>query len=202
MTLRSNGSLLVIAEVAALLLFSSSSALWPQAPLQVVDANDSVLGPVIGLRTDGSSGVGGYFFMYDQGGESAMLVLETPNRIVGPRTNIYLYYTSISCDNTPAVASLIDCCPPPLISTVIPDLDQLWDIDLTSTLNPLVTARRPIGSSQSSGACEILSPTNYLGHPVSAWGTLDFTAPLRLVRNPFIFGDDFSSGNLEAWSNY
>jgi hypothetical protein len=51
-------------------------------------------------------------------------------------------------------------------------------------------------------SCETMPPEQVLGLPVSLWGTLNFTPPLRIERNPFIFGDDFSSENLEAWSNY
>lgn len=188
--------------LSLLSMLTFSSVALAQAPLQLVDANATVLGPIVGPRFDSSSNVNGYFFLYDQGGQSALLVVETPDRIVGQRSGIYLYYTSVACDNTPAVATMIDCCAPPLMSIVIPSLNQLWVIDQTATVSPLVTARRPIGSTQSLGVCEVFAPVNFNGHPVTLWGTLDMETPLLIERNPFLFGDDFSSGNPTAWSNY
>ncbi|MEO8275816.1 MAG: hypothetical protein ABI639_06320 [Thermoanaerobaculia bacterium] len=191
-------SLALIGSIAAVL----SAEAIAQAPLQVVDSNGTLLGPVIGTRPDSSGNLYGYYFVYDQGGQSAVLVAENSGRLVGQRSQIYLYFTSINCDNAPAVATMIDCCAAPLLPIVIPNLNELWRIDQTATVDPLVVARRPIGTTQSSGACELLAPANYNGHPVTSFGTLNFVPPISVERNPFLFGDDFSSVSLDAWSNY
>ena len=167
---------------------------------EVVDANDTVLGPVVGIRQMGA-GETGYFFAFDLGGQSALLLADNRLQIKSADlSELYVYYAAANCEGAPLVSDVLSTTAMNL--PVYPAANDLWLVDNTTTISPLVAGKRHIGSTNPLVVCEPLTPQNKTGNPLSLFGTLTFTPPLRIVRTPFLFGDDFSSGTPEAWSNF
>ena len=197
---------------AILGLFALSTCSLPNAAraqdgLQVADAANVVLGPIVGIELGASPHSPRYYFAYRQGGSSVLLALDSAARVSHTATGsltFRFYYVSEDCSGTPVVATGGECCATRLTPKIIPDgLGQLWMIDETHFITPTTGSRRPVGHSDDDlGDCETLIPVPTQGFEISLWGTLTFTPPLRIEANPFIFGDDFSSTNMEAWSNH
>jgi hypothetical protein len=159
----------------------------------------------VGVDTVGDLNNARYHFAYDQGGMTAILSARSPESIsLYSGTEGYFYYTTSDCSGNPAAADFLTfCCSNGLHLKVIPDgLQQLWEVIIGQQIFPVAGSRRLVGYSDSPNDCETMQPEQVLGAPVSLWGTLNFTPPIRIERNPFIFGDDFSSANTGAWSNY
>ena len=193
--------------MTALICTSSISQSAAQDALQIQDDLGNVLGPVVSISMEGGF-TPSFMFAYDQGGNSALFQARYPGRIsqrAGENAGgIYFYYLTVNCTGTPAMTTFGDCCQTPFFPIVIPDgLGQLWVANQTQYISPLVGSRRAVGNSDSDpNNCEPIPPAATQGFALTLWGTLTFTPPLHVVRNPFIFGDDFSSGNPAAWSNF
>lgn len=177
-----------------------------QDGLLVVDSADEVLGPVVAIKIDAAN-TPVFVFAYDQGGQTALLSTRFPERVSemssGFSGPIYIFYSSVNCTGAPVMTTHGDCCAASLVPFVFPDgLGQLWVADTLQYIDPLVGSKREVGFSDTQGSCEPITPAATQGFAISLWGTLNFMPPVRIERNPFIFGDDFSSQNLGAWSNY
>ncbi|MEO7794222.1 MAG: hypothetical protein ABIV06_05560 [Thermoanaerobaculia bacterium] len=200
------------AKRSVLVLSALSTVVVPtlvraQGGLQVADAANVVLGPVVGFQVGNNAHIPTYYFAYHQAGNTVLLSLESATRIshyANVALPFYFYYEIFDCLGTPVMATGGDCCVPRITPKIIPGgIGQLWAIDETHTINPTVASRRPVGYSDSTPFnCENFAPVATQGFEISQWGTLNFTPPLRIEGNPFIFGDDFSSQNMGAWSNY
>ena len=195
-----------VRALSALSICLLPTAARAQAVLQIVDGAGVVLGPVVGVDVVDDPEKARYYFVYDQGGKTVILAARSPDSIsLYSGEESYFYYTNSNCSGNPAAADYFGfCCSNPLHLRVIPDgLQQLWEVDTAQQVLPVAESRRRVGYSDSdTNTCESLQPEKILGAPISLWGTLIFTPPIRVERNPFLFGDDFSSANTEAWSNY
>ena len=198
--------------LSAALLFSAiaaSGALFAQSPLEVVDASGAYVGPVVTIvPTSSQSDFSRYLlFLYDSGGEYALLSAVNPagvNSCLGG-ISATAYYESASCSGAPALVKLpgdgsLNC---QFFPIVLPDGGgpSLWEVNRDQPVQLLVAGRKSLGNTFSN-FCEALTPEEQSGLAVTLWGSFDFEFPLEVRRNPFIFGDDFSSSSLEAWSNH
>jgi hypothetical protein len=79
--------------------------------------------------------------------------------------------------------------------------DPMYLIEADALREPRSTIdAQSFGFDHPSSIC-LTIPDAVDAYPVVAWPFVDFNPPFRVELDPFLFGDDFSSADLEAWSS-
>ncbi len=189
--------MLVKVATALAALSLSSSSIWAEDTLVVVDNNGVILGPVISGATGGSLQ---WTFVYRQAGQWTTLRTYGPAALTSdlPASAPSLYFSASNCTGTPVMATPQDCCGSNVTPLTVLLGSTIYTIDTSAIVNLTVSSNR----GTPNGGCSNFPPELVAGMAVSLWGTVTFTPPLSVILNPLLFNDGFGTGDPTRWSNY